>query len=89
MEKAKFEVGDTVEWVGSNIRMKVAAFNETDGSFICSWKRGPAMHRKRFLAEELAPGTMSAAPPPVRANPSAARAGPRRASSPARGLRSR
>lgn len=89
MEKPKFEIGDTVESVGSNVRMKVAAFNEADGSFICSWKRGPAMHRRRFLAEELVAGTMSSAPPPVRANPSVARAAPRRASSPVRGSPSR
>ncbi|WP_162932377.1 hypothetical protein [Solimonas sp. K1W22B-7] len=84
----KFEVGDTVESVGSNIRMKVEAIDKHDGSITCSWKRGPAVHRKKFLLEDLAPGTVSAFPNPAREGagpPNAARGAPRRSSLPARG----
>ncbi len=82
----KFEVGDTVELISSNVRMKVEAISKVDGSITCSWKRGPAVHRKKFLLEELAPGTVSAFPNPAREG-----AGPPRSrtSSSARGLPSR
>lgn len=61
----RFKVGDAVQSVEGNIRMKVEAIDKTDGRVTCSWKRGPAMHRKKFHETELAPGSMSAFPPPV------------------------
>lgn len=85
----KIEVGDTVEEVGSNVRMKVESIDKVDGSVVCSWKRGPAVHRKKLPAAGVVLGTVSSAPPPVRGVPSAVRPSPQRPSAPARTLRFR
>ena len=85
----KIEVGDTVEEVGSNVRMKVESIDKTDGSLTCSWKRGPAVHRKKLPSDGVVPGTISSAPPPTRGVPAAVRPAPQRPSPPARSLRFR
>jgi len=84
-----FSVGDTVELIGSNMRMKVESIDKADGSLTCSWKRGPAMHRKKFLSEALVPGTASASPLPARGVPAVVRPTPQRPAPPVRDPRFR
>lgn len=46
MERS-FEVGDAVLQMDSGTRMKIAAVAD-DGRFVCTWTRGPSLHRQKF-----------------------------------------
>lgn len=48
-----FSVGDAVQPAAGGLRMKVESIDKDDGRITCCWKRGPALHRKKFLPSEL------------------------------------